>query len=278
MNKLPVDELPPLDQYLTKWNLRRDGVVIETGSSWLIPVRRVDFPAMLKFLKPECDEQRGADLLRYFGGDGAVFVIEADEAAVLMERAGGDVSLKAMALSGGDDKAAEILAEIVTKLHSPRDRPAPGKLVRLRDWFRALFAREAESPILARCADVARRLLADEQEIVVLHGDLHHDNVLQSARGWLAIDPKGLIGERTYEVANLLGNPWPHGEIVHHSDRMRRLGAFYAGRLNLDLPRVLDFALAHAGLAASWSIEDGRDPSYCLKCAEILDAPVLRKY
>ena len=76
---------------------------------------------------------------------------------------------------------------------------------------------QAELPILARCADVARRLLAEPREVTVLHGDLHHDNVLHGSRGWLAIDPKGLIGERTYEVANLLGNPWPHGEIVHQT-------------------------------------------------------------
>jgi streptomycin 6-kinase len=53
---------------------------------------------------------------------------------------------------------------------------------------------------------------------------------------------------------------------------MRRLGMLYAVRLNLDPARVLGFALAHAGLSASWSMEDGCDPSYRLMCASILDA------
>jgi streptomycin 6-kinase len=67
-----------------------------------------------------------------------------------------------------------------------------------------------------------------------LHVDLHHSNVLDAGpRGWLAIDPKALLGERTYETANLLRNPWPHGDIVHSSGRMDRLAAFYAERLNL---------------------------------------------
>ena len=95
--------------------------------------------------------------------------------------------------------------------------------------------------------------------------------ILHGSRGWLAIDPKGLLGERTYEVANLLGNPWPHGEIVHQADRMLRLSTLYASRLDLDPRRVLGFALAHAGLSASWSLEDGSDPSYRLTCAAILD-------
>jgi streptomycin 6-kinase len=176
-----------------------------------------------------------------------------------------------MALSGGDDRAAEILAGCVRRLHAPRECAAPDGLTPLRDWFRSLFAHEAELPILARCADVARCLLAEPREVTVLHGDLHHDNVLHGSRGWLAIDPKGLCGERSYEVANLLGNPWPHGEIVHQTDRMLRLSMLYASRLDLDPRRVLGFALAHAGLSASWSLDDGGDPSYRLTCAALLD-------
>jgi len=93
-------------------------------------------------------------------------------------------------------------------------------------------------------------------------------------RGWLAVDPKGLIGERTYDVANLLGNPWPHGAIVHSTERMRRMAELYANRLDMDCHRVLAFALAHAGLAASWDFDDGSDPDYRLKCVEVL-APLV---
>ena len=98
-----------------------------------------------------------------------------------------------------------------------------------------------------------------------------HDNVLDGdERGWLAVDPKALIGERTFEVANVFANPWPHADIVHRPDRMRWLAELYAERLRLDLHRVLAFALAHAGLSASWDMEDGGDPAYRLRCAELL--------
>ncbi len=86
-----------------------------------------------------------------------------------------------------------------------------------------------------------------------------------------AIDPKGLIGERTYEVANLLCNPQPYGDIVHRPERMLRLAMLYAERLGLDVQRVLDFALAHAGLSAAWSLQDGRDAGYRVRFAEVLD-------
>jgi streptomycin 6-kinase len=259
---------------LRKWDLRPDGELIETHTSWVLPVRRAGEAAMLKVLKPNSDEQVGADMLRYFGGIGAVRLIEGDHSAWLMERASDEVSLTAMAVSGDDDAAAAILADCVAQLHAPRDMVAPAGLIRLDEWFQSLFAREAELPIFGRCATVACRLLATERAIVVLHGDLHHDNVLHSARGWLAIDPKGLMGERADEVANLLCNPQPHGDIIHRPDRMVRLATLYAERLELDAQRVLAFALAHAGLSAAWSLEDGRDASYRVNCAGALDSLV----
>jgi streptomycin 6-kinase len=266
-----VTDHAALRQCLRKWSLQPDGRLIETHTSQLLPVRHVDGLAMLKILKPASDEQAGADMLRYFAGIGAVRLIAADRDAWLMERAGGNLSLIAMALSEGDDRAAVILADCVAQLHAARGVAALAGLIRLDAWFHSLFEREAESPILARCAAVARDLLATERQIAVLHGDLHHENVLHSPRGWLAIDPKGLVGERTYELANLLCNPQPYGEIVHRPERMLRLARLYAERLALDVQRVLGFALAHAGLSAAWSLEDGGDASYRLKCAEVLD-------
>jgi streptomycin 6-kinase len=53
-----------------------------------------------------------------------------------------------------------------------------------------------------------RDLLAAPQDVCALHGDLHHGNVLDfKERGWLAIDPKGLIGDRGFDFANIFCNP-----------------------------------------------------------------------
>ncbi|MHA1570346.1 MAG: aminoglycoside phosphotransferase family protein, partial [Alphaproteobacteria bacterium] len=135
----------------------------------------------------------------------------------------------------------------------------------------SLFEREHNDARSGRCADMARKLLASEGEKVPLHGDLHHGNVLDAGpRGWLAIDPKALLGDRAYDVANLLRNPEPHGALVHNQDRMNRLARFYARRLGLEVQRVLGFAFAHAGLAARWDLEDGDNPTYSFKCVDTL--------
>jgi len=236
-----------------------------------LPVKHGRLPAVLKVLKHASDERNAAALLRYWNGGGAVRLYEADEKALLLERATGSRSLMAMATSGRDTETAEILAEAVARLHALRPSEIPAQLTPLQEWFSSLYAHETLMPLLGRCAAVARNLLTTERDIGPLHGDLHHDNVLDGGqRGWLAIDPKALIGERTYEVANLLGNPFPHADIVHRPDRMQRLAALYSAKLGLDVRRVLAFALAHAGLSASWHIEEGSDPAYRLRCAEIL--------
>ena len=84
-------------------------------------------------------------------------------------------------------------------------------------------------------------------------------------RGWLAIDPKGVAGERTYEVANLLHNPC--ADLALDGERNRRVARLYGESLDLDPDRILRFALAHAGLSAAWDMEDGENPSFSLTCA-----------
>ena len=261
------------DRCLKLWSLRIDGEGFETPTSWIQPVRRLDAPAILKLVKPTSDEQNGASLLSYYDGQGAVRLFEADQSVLLMERATGERSLVEMATSGQDCEAAAILADSVALLHANREIDAPCPLTPLEVQFSSLFNHESIHSLLRRCADVARELLASEGEKIPLHGDLHHDNVLDGgARGWLAVDPKGLLGEQTYEVANLLRNPSHHASVVHDKERMNRHAIFYARRLGFDAKRVLKFAFAHAGLSASWEIEDGEDPAFSLECAALLSS------
>ena len=85
----------------------------------------------------------------------------------------------------------------------------------------------------------------------MLHGDIHHRNIRQSTRGWLAFDPKGLVGERIYDCANTLCNP-AMPELVHNEIRLLTNAAILADTLALDLSRLLAFTYAYACLNASW--------------------------
>jgi streptomycin 6-kinase len=124
-------------------------------------------------------------------------------------------------------------------------------------WFEELFKKAASDrqaglqSIYVRGASLAQRLLADQRDIRVLHGDIHHRNIRQSSRGWLAFDPKGVVGERTYDCANTLCNP-AIPELVHNETRLLSNASILADELAIDRWRVLAFTYAYACLNASW--------------------------
>jgi streptomycin 6-kinase len=107
---------------------------------------------------------------------------------------------------------------------------------------------------------------------MLIHGDFHHFNVLSSERGWLAIDPKGVVGPAAYEVGPLLINPWD--EFLTRPDPVRLTGrriAILAERLGFERERVRDWGLAHAVLSAWWTIEESAgDPRYSMDCARMI--------
>jgi streptomycin 6-kinase len=258
------------DACLRRWGLVPDGEPILTPSTRLLPVRREGEPAMLKVAR-EAEERAGARLMAWWDGDGAARVLDLDGDALLLERALGERSLADMARTGRDDEASRILCAAAARLHAPRDRALP-ELVPLPVWFRALEpAAAAQGGILLHAAAAARELLADPRDVVVLHGDLHHGNVLDfGARGWLAIDPKGLVGERGFDFANLFCNP--DRETATAPDRLARQVEVVAAAAGLERGRLLKWILAYAGLSAAWSLEDGDDADLALAVAEIASA------
>lgn len=95
--------------------------------------------------------------------------------------------------------------------------------------------------------------LADPRDVRVLNGDIHHGNICQFPRGWLPFDPKGLVGERTNDLANKLCYP-PITVFVHNETRLLTNAGILADMLEIDLQRVLEFTFAYACLSASWSL------------------------
>jgi streptomycin 6-kinase len=253
------------EPYLERWNLTPDGEPIITNYGGLLPVRRDGELLMLK-IAFEPEERRGSGLMVWWEGEGAARGLEYDGETLLMERVTGPRSLGDLSRSGGDDEATRILCDVAAKLHTPRDRPQP-ELVPLDLWFAALWpVAEARGGLLERAADAARVLLSTERDRVVLHGDLHHNNVLDGEeRGWLAIDPKALYGERTFDFTNILRNPDIETSLI--PGRFARQVDVIADAANLDRTRFLMWMLAYTGLSAAWFITDGREPTSDLAIA-----------
>lgn len=249
--------------WLVRWGLVSDGESIRTHASHLLPVRRDGAPAMLKLPEVE-DERRGYLPLEYWNGDGAARLLARSEhgEAMLIERATGQRSLAAMARSGaeGDDEATAILCDAIAALQKPRG-PAPTGLIPLDIWFKDLFpAASKHGGLLARAAMEANALLPTQQEIVPLHADLHHDNVLDfEGRGWLAIDPKSVIGDRAFEYTILFCDPDladPEPAVAVAPGAFERRLEIVLAKSGLERQRLLCWIIAWCGLSASWFIED----------------------
>ncbi len=267
------------EAWLRRWALEPDGAPIVTANSRLLPVRQDGRPAMLKLALTE-EEQAGIAVLFWWAGEGAARLLAAEGHALLMERAEGPRSLGEMARNGDDDEACRVLCAVAARLHAPRPATPPA-LVPLDRWFAALEpAAASHGGILRRSAEAARALLAEPRERVVLHGDLHHDNVLDfGARGWLAIDPKGVTGERGFDYANIFTNPDladPTRPVATEPGRFARRLAIVLEMSGLERERLLRWVLAWTGLSAAWYLGDGDPAATDLRIAELAAAELGR--
>jgi streptomycin 6-kinase len=269
-----------LTHYLDTWNLSDPQLLAETVTSKVYTVTTDGTQVILKILNPlETEEQNGAIALRYFGGRGTVRLLCYDDGAHLLEYADGE-DLSAMARNGHDDQATAIIADVLNEFHSVNGS-WPDELPTLNRWFRYLFRKADEdrnsglNTLYVRGANVAEKLLTEPVEVRVLHGDIHHENIRHRAqRGWLAFDPKGIIGERTYDVANTFCNPENALELVENEARILRTAEIFSHKLGITRDRILSFVFMYTCLSASWIFFDGGDPTGTLNIAALVEPHV----
>jgi streptomycin 6-kinase len=255
--------------WLARWGLTADGPPVETAGALLWPVIAAGRPAMLK-LTADPGEIRGMAVLEAWRGQGAVAVLARDGGALLMPRAEGQRSLIRMAQGGEDGAATRVLCATARRLHG--NGAFSAHAVPLSHWLADLRAAAGQGGILALAAGRADALIAADP--VLLHGDLHHGNVLDfGPHGWLAIDPKGVIGPAVFDLAPLFSNPdlADPGTAVARDRFAARLGIVLA-ETGIDRAAVLDAVLVQAALSAVWFLADGDDRAAVpLRIAELAD-------
>ncbi|MFI4936169.1 MAG: aminoglycoside phosphotransferase family protein [Caulobacterales bacterium] len=254
---------------MTRWGLTPDGPAPvlryqgDTPTGAVAFVRRGEERLVLKLLTPGSDEAQSAAVLTHWDGQGAVRLVEAVEGAILMERAAPGEDLAEHVRAGRDDEATLILCEVVAKLRRPA--PAEGGYRRIEDWGAGFdrnrdraIALGIEARLIDHAAEVFDTLAATQGEPILLHGDLHHYNIVRDERrGWLAIDPKGVLGEAAYETGALIRNPIEDFALCARADIVERRARLIAERLGYDYQRVVGWAFAQWMLADLWAIQDG---------------------
>jgi len=262
MNQSPVETA--LSRAMIRWSLTKSTPLAESSRSWLFRVEQNgrNF-AVLKILKPDAarEERRGAQLLNWYGGEGAATVFDTHGDTIFMEWLDGG-TLGDAVRAGHDDQATIALCVLAASLHRPRS-DAPDTLLPLREHFAPLFATDARlwphtaRDLFARASGIALKLFDRPTAQIPLHGDLHHDNILSSDRGWLAIDPRGLFGDPLYDLANVFRHPHGVPDLVKDPRRIHALADAFATRLGYNRKRLLGWAAAHSALTACADLAAG---------------------
>ena len=254
-----------LEGAIDRWQLALDGPVRETPKGCMALARRDGQPVVVKVIAPRSDETRAAAALLHFAGSGSVVLLDQVDHATLLERLAPGDPLTTWVVAGRDDEATHQLTAVALVLH--RSAHLPQDFPTVEEWGKGFLRhrRTGDGSLSATLVDRAAALfveLAESQtERRLLHGDLHHDNILwDDDRGWVAIDPKGVIGEAAYEFGAAIRNPTDDVALFASSEIVDRRSRIIAEQAGIDHSRIVQWAFAQAVLSAIWSIEDGERP------------------
>jgi len=249
-----------LETKAVEWNVKLDQIS-ETPTSLIGFGVRGGVRVVLKISKQVSDESHSGGVLKAYGGNGAVRVHESETGAVLLERLEPGEQLVNLVKHGRDVEATEILAEVIAKL---ANHEAPTGCPTVTDWGRAFdrYLQSGDEQIPREVVEEAREmyyaLASSQSQTMLLHGDLQHYNVLfDNQRGWVAIDPKGVIGELEYELNAMLRNPIELPDIFANPVTITRRLETLTTSLRLDYSRALRWSYTQSILSAIWDIEDG---------------------
>ena len=260
-----------------RWSLKVMPPLDSLSHNYVAPVICADGKdAVLKLGVPHNDFMNEMAALRLYDGAGMVKLLagDVDLGAMLLERLMPGTSLSSL---GDDERATSVAAQVMRQ--SWRPPPPEHQFPTVSDWasglenLRERFAGTTgpiSAPLVEKAETLFSELIGTMGAPVLLHGDLHHDNILSAVREpWLAIDPKGVVGEAEYEVGafvrnRLLTGPKPEMLLARRVDQ-------FVDELGFGRERIVGWSLAQAVLSAWWSFEDtGHVWNEAIACAELL--------
>jgi len=267
-----------------RWRLAVGPPVGNLTFNWVAPATRANGErVMLKIGVPHKELATEIAALRCYDGRGISRLLDADAdlGVLLLERLEPGGTLIEVALRD-DDEATRIAAGVMRALWQPLPAERMHEFISVADWHKG-FERLRNAfdgttgplpeALVLRAEAIYDALHASSAPAMLLHGDLHHDNILRAERApWLAIDPKGVLGEPAYETSAIFRNPiphlfdWPDLELV-----FARRAAILAEELGFERERLLGWAFYGMVLSAVWTIEDegyGWEPM--IACADVV--------
>lgn len=241
-----------------KWEFELIKVMPELSYSFVALVKYQNKSAIIKIAPPKQSLERESLCLSSFQKDSpTIFHFEEKENAILMEYIYPGKSLKNLVKAGKDDQATKIICNIIRELkfqNMPKQHPFK-HLSEIAEDLNILIG-HLDKALLDKAIHLFQELTADRSEDIMLHGDLHHDNILSSADNWKIIDPHGYVGEPTAEVGAMIRNPYdcfPNDKPLEKI--LERRLSILRDELPYDFVRIKAWCYCISVLSAAWTYE-----------------------
>jgi streptomycin 6-kinase len=272
-----IKKLPELIAKIEKkWSIRVGKHYPNLTFNYVASCKRKDgSEAVLKIAFPEnkteiIDEGR---VLKFFNGDGLVrlYLIDEELEFLILEKVEPGRSLKEV-FANKKELAVPVAINLLKKIHRPEAKT--DNFPHLNKWFDDFDNKCKRFNVVKfeRASKMLIELNSDKKKWTLLHGDFHHDNILESNRdGFLAIDPSGIVGNVGYEIAVYLNNhaAWLGGDSSI-AGKLSEILRLFSNAFDISERELTKWAYAQQVLSAWWYFEDGgNDWEEKLEIAEI---------
>ena len=265
-----------LAQLADKWNFRFLDVMADltynfVGLVEMIPTGKT---AILKIGPQRQNIATEVRWLKCFdAGVPKVYWHDEEHDAFLMERLEPGQSLKALVKAGNDEQATRTICHTIRELQSHQQKQSEFPHISELAGSLSVLNDHLDSRIVSKAESLFRELTADRTQDVILHGDLHHDNILSSGPTWKVIDPHGYSGDPVFEVGAMIYNSCDTLSQDHSVGQIveRRL-QILAEELSFDPQRIKAWAFCKTALSIAWTVEDhGTIPGFEVEVLSAID-------
>lgn len=275
-----VEDLPQhIANYAERWELMSLKPVENMSYHYVLKASQNGNPVVMKLgLPQEAEFRREMECLAYYNGLGAPLVLANDmeKGVLLLECIIPGTTLKGY-FPQDEEASLAIAATVIQQLQRVKI-PKQTSFPTIEQWHASLNkttpSEHIPEELLTKAKVLSKHLIATQTTPTLLHADLHHDNILLGEDDrWLAIDPKGVIGEPAYELGAFIRNPLTElrKQTNIKSILSRRVDAF-SQYLDLNRDRIVQWSFVQAVLSACWSMEENniQDAESAINSAKLL--------
>jgi streptomycin 6-kinase len=191
--------------------------------------------------------------------------------AFLMERLEPGESLKSLVKARDDDTATRLICQTILELQSHQHEQAEFTQISKFAGSLSVLKNRLDNRIVSKAEALFHELTTDKIHDMILHGDLHHGNILSSGSTWKVIDPQGYVGDPVFEVCSMIYCDCfpPDRSIPQVVERRLRI---LAEELSFDPQKIKAWAFCKTALSLAWNLEDhGTIPEFEVEVLSALD-------